>query len=59
MTQRGLAPGQLADLLVVDGDPLADVRVLADDARRWLVVLSGRPVAGRALDDPSPEVLRG
>ena len=56
-----VAPGQLADLLVVDGDPLADVRVLADDARRWLVLLSGRPVAGRALalNDPSLEVLRG
>ena len=56
-----MAPGQLADLLVVDGDPLADVRVLADDARRWLVLLSGRPVAGRALalDDPSLEVLVG
>ena len=56
-----VAPGQLADLLVVDGDPLADVRVLADDARRWLVLLSGRPVAGRALalGDPSLEVLRG
>ena len=44
-----VAPGQLADLLVVDGDPLADVSVLADDARRWLVLLAGRPVAGRAL----------
>ena len=56
-----VATGQLADLLVVDGDPLADVRVLADDARRWLVLLSGRPVAGRALDanDPTREVLDG
>jgi imidazolonepropionase-like amidohydrolase len=44
-----VAPGQLADLLVVDGDPLTDVSVLADDARRWLVLLAGRPVAGRAL----------
>jgi imidazolonepropionase-like amidohydrolase len=45
-----VAPGQLADLLVVDGDPLADVRVLADDARRWLVLQSGRPVAGRSVE---------
>jgi imidazolonepropionase-like amidohydrolase len=28
-----LAPGTLADLLVVDGDPLADVRVLQDHAK--------------------------
>jgi imidazolonepropionase-like amidohydrolase len=56
-----IAPGKLADLLVVDGDPLADIRVLADDARRWLVLLGGRAVAGRALKtgDPTQEVLRG
>jgi len=56
-----VAPGQLADLLVVDGDPLSDIGVLADDARRWLVLLAGRPVAGRALDanDPTREVLHG
>jgi imidazolonepropionase-like amidohydrolase len=56
-----IAPGQLADLLVVDGDPLADVSLLADDARRWLVLLGGRPVAGRARapSDPIPEVLDG
>jgi imidazolonepropionase-like amidohydrolase len=56
-----VAPGQLADLLVVSGDPLADVRVLADDAQRWLVLLSGRPVAGRALalNDPFLEVSHG
>jgi imidazolonepropionase-like amidohydrolase len=28
-----LAPGTLADLVVVDGDPLADVRVLQDHAK--------------------------
>jgi imidazolonepropionase-like amidohydrolase len=28
-----LAPGTLADLVVVDGDPLADIRVLQDPAR--------------------------
>ncbi len=56
-----VAQGQLADLLVVDGDPLADIGVLADDTRRWMVLLAGCPVAGRALDanDPTREVLRG
>jgi imidazolonepropionase-like amidohydrolase len=44
-----VATGKRADLLVVDGDPLADVRVLADQARIWLVFRDGRPVAGEAL----------
>ena len=35
-----VAPGQLADLLVVDGDPLADIGVLADDGKRWMVLLA-------------------
>ena len=38
--------GAVADLLVVDGDPLADIRVLNDPARVWLVVQGGRIVAG-------------
>ena len=36
-----LKAGYLADLLVVDGDPLADVRVLQDRARIRLVVKDG------------------
>jgi len=39
-------PGKLADLVVVDGDPLADISVLRDPARIALVVKDGR-VAGR------------
>jgi len=31
--QGMLAPGSLADLLIVDGDPLADIRVLQDRAK--------------------------
>jgi imidazolonepropionase-like amidohydrolase len=42
-----VASGAAADLLIVDGDPLADVRVLNDPARIWLVVKDGRIVAGR------------
>ena len=38
--------GAVADLLVVDGDPLADIRVLNDPVRVWLVVQGGRIVAG-------------
>jgi imidazolonepropionase-like amidohydrolase len=41
-----VTPGAVADLLVVDGDPLADVRVLNDPARVWLVMQEGTIVAG-------------
>lgn len=43
-------PGKLADLIVVDGDPLDDVSVLIDESRIHLVFQSGEPVAGTALE---------
>ncbi len=42
--------GKVADLLVVDGDPVGDPRILLDRSRIWLVVQAGRPVTGAALD---------
>jgi imidazolonepropionase-like amidohydrolase len=45
-----VARGKSADLVVVDGDPLDDPEVLLDPERIWLVVQSGRPVAGAALE---------
>jgi len=45
-----LTPGAWADLLVVDGDPLTDIRVLGDHERIRLVILEGRAVAGREID---------
>lgn len=42
-------PGKLADLLVVDGDPLADPAVLRARERIWMVLRLGEPVAGEAL----------
>ena len=45
-----VAPGRAADLVVVDGDPLDDPELLLDEQRIWLVVQSGRPVAGTALE---------
>jgi len=42
--------GKLADLLVVDGDPLSEPRVLCDRDRIWLVLRLGKPVAGTALE---------
>jgi imidazolonepropionase-like amidohydrolase len=43
-------PGKLADLLVVDGDPLTEPALLCDRARIWLVLRIGTPVAGAALE---------
>ena len=48
-----IRPGAAADLLVVDGDPAADIRLLTERDRIWLVLVAGRPVAGRALA-PTP-----
>ena len=42
-----IAPGKLADLIVVAGDPLADIAVLRHPARIALVVKDGRIAADR------------
>lgn len=42
--------GKLADLLVLDGDPLAEPELLGDAARISLVFQAGTPVAGAALE---------
>ena len=46
--------GAVADLLLLDDDPLVDLRVLLDPTRRRLVILDGVPVAGAALTPPEP-----
>jgi imidazolonepropionase-like amidohydrolase len=43
-------PGKLADLVVVDGDPLSEPALLCDRGRIWLVLRLGEPVAGAALE---------
>ncbi len=42
-----LEKGKLADLLVVRGDPLEDIRILQDHANILLVIKDGRPVVDR------------
>lgn len=42
-----VAPGKFADLIVVDGEPLADIRVLQDLQRIPLVIKDGQIVADR------------
>jgi imidazolonepropionase-like amidohydrolase len=40
-------PGKLADLVVVAGDPLADISVLRDPTRIALVIKDGQVAANR------------
>jgi imidazolonepropionase-like amidohydrolase len=40
----GVAPGMLADLLVVDGDPSEDITVLQDHTKIEHILLDGEPV---------------
>jgi imidazolonepropionase-like amidohydrolase len=47
-------PGMLADMVVVDGDPLAEPGVLRRRDRIWLVLQLGEPVAGAALEAELP-----
>jgi imidazolonepropionase-like amidohydrolase len=47
-----VAPGRLADLVIVDGDPVREPGLLADPGRIWLVLQLGVPAAGRALEAP-------
>jgi imidazolonepropionase-like amidohydrolase len=46
--------GKLADLVVVDGDVLADPEILLDPARIWLVLQLGEVVGGAALEAAPP-----
>jgi imidazolonepropionase-like amidohydrolase len=47
-------PGKLADLVAVDGDPLADPGLLRRRERVRLVLQLGAPVAGAALEAELP-----
>jgi imidazolonepropionase-like amidohydrolase len=50
LTEIGrVAEGAVADLLIIDGDPLADPELLLDPARRWLVLQAGQAVATAAF----------
>jgi imidazolonepropionase-like amidohydrolase len=44
-----VAPGAHADLLVVDGDPLADIGLLADDGRHLRAIVRGGTVVKNEL----------
>ncbi len=44
-----VSAGAVADLLVLDGDPLSDIGVLRDPARIWMVVQAGHVIAGHII----------
>ena len=48
-----VAEGKLADLIVVDGDPLREPHLLSDPDRIWLVLQLGVPAAGRLFANPA------
>jgi imidazolonepropionase-like amidohydrolase len=47
-----VSAGAAADLLVIDGDPASDVRMLLDPQRIWMIIQRGSVVAdrGRAIE---------
>jgi imidazolonepropionase-like amidohydrolase len=51
-------PGRLADLVVVDGDVLAEPEVLLDRSRIWAVFQLGELVAGTALENDQRSDIR-
>ena len=54
-----LEAGRRADVLVLDGDPLADIRLLQEPERQALVLKDGRAVAGRLYEALPPALRRG
>ena len=41
-------PGAMADLLLVDGDPLVDLEVIADPERNFVVIVKDGRIVKRA-----------
>ncbi len=52
-------PGQVADLIVVDGNPLTDLAILTDPRRVWLVLQGGAVRARCGTLGPGPRRERG
>jgi imidazolonepropionase-like amidohydrolase len=50
-----IAPGFLADLVAVDGNPLEDIRLLADPERRFRLIVKGGAVVKNTLDGRARE----
>lgn len=52
-----LEPGKLADILVVDGDVLADISIL-EDRKRFIAVLQGGIIKAGQMATPIPTVIK-
>lgn len=44
-----IEPGALADLLLVDGDPLADINLVADPEKNFLVIMKDGKIAKQIM----------
>jgi imidazolonepropionase-like amidohydrolase len=44
-----IEPGKMADIIVVDGDPLKDIRILQDKEKIKMVMLEGKIAADRSV----------
>jgi imidazolonepropionase-like amidohydrolase len=44
-----VAEGALADLVLVDGDPLADIQLIADPAKNFVVIMKDGKVYKNSL----------
>jgi imidazolonepropionase-like amidohydrolase len=51
-----IAAGKVADLVVFDGDPVAEPALLSHRDAVWLVLQGGVPVAGASLEPAAPEL---
>jgi imidazolonepropionase-like amidohydrolase len=52
-----ITTGKMADLLIVDGDPLEDIRILQDRAKLLGVVKEGAVLVDRGLPQPVAELV--
>ncbi len=52
-----ILPGKMADLLVVDGDPLSDLRILQDRSRLLGVIKEGAVLVDRGMPRPVAAVV--
>jgi imidazolonepropionase-like amidohydrolase len=48
-----IAPGAYADLLVVDGDPLSDLKVLLKPRKNLRLIMKAGKIVKNSLDEPT------
>jgi len=53
-----IAPGAYADLLVVDGDPLSDLKILLKPRQNLRLIMKAGRIVKNSLDEPTASVGR-